>query len=274
MENCLVTKLKGVVDNDNLSKYNTLQFSVKLSESASQGDKMFYYRYGKIVSVNKAKFDVKTSEGVIIATNVDEYDANNWVNIYLHDGVDYEFEIYPKYNIGGVGVSSAIANCIHMDISQLNYSPITQLIINGDPNIQVENVTGIFKVVEDIALLRLEKCINAGVDIDTLANSTELTNITIGSTKSIGNIENLSGLVGLTQIKMDGCREITGDVEKFASDMAKNRTSGSMMLYGYGSGLYVGDDPINKAIKDNGGTYNIEIAFSSSYPEGYTLIYS
>ena len=110
MGNCLVTKLKGVVNNDNLRKLGCIQF-----KKHTTGDFVF------TIIGNGGDITVKCSDGRSFLADsipVNTYTIHNTVpRQFNFDGSGYNIEISGKENITTAGGSGA---AYMMDISDLN----------------------------------------------------------------------------------------------------------------------------------------------------------
>jgi hypothetical protein len=282
MGNCLVTRLKGVVDNDNLPKYNTIRFKVEMPEVSSDSAAVSYM-YANLLgstltSVTGEPFDICDANGNITTSNVTTYTNVGWANIKPRLGKTYIFELTGRYTVGGFGSSSKDINKnMTIDVGDFCWSKDITEITVGLTTDRCANITGTFKLPEGKLLQKFnaQKC-DVYVNIDDFALLTTLLVCNLyGNTLAEGSIYSLENNVGLTELKLVSNRKITGDIKTLADTLVtKGRTSGHLVIMGWNSNLTIDGVPYDTAVKAAGENYwSVRIEFDSSVPGGYTLSY-
>jgi hypothetical protein len=243
MGKCLITKLKEVVDNENLVTMDTLKMTVKgvasLTPSANAITVVMYYG-------NSSKFRV-TGEGALarsaadIQTSTDKVLSVNNTMAYVKN-VDCNLYVTNKNKIEKFYISpSNVDSIIHIDVSEFKYlsSPLfSDIRVNGN------SVSG---------------------DIIAFKVCTRLTKLDIVKTACNGDIAAaLGNLKSLTSVNVTNSSYITGSIEGLASALVANgKTSGSLSVIGNGTITYNGTAVPNGTAKT--------ITFDQSVPNGYTV---
>jgi hypothetical protein len=219
MNDCLVTKLKGTVQNDNLPKLGVLKFYVPASTDQ-------YIGLGAIASSDASNPCKIVGNGVDRAIQI----------LPIADGIvpiseGGYYEITNKYCLAKITFSFALAastpNDKALDISEFNYCPLVNLGGKFKGNLEdfVPQNYSVLEILDGI------NCEELGGDISYLANFTSLTIINFNTCKSItGNISSLASL-NLTSLKLPGSSNVGGSVEGYvAACVSLGKTSGTISL--------------------------------------------
>lgn len=194
---CLVTKLNGTIQNDNLPYFGKVKLHYQGLNDAG---------YLEIQCNGNTEVDVLT-EGVTL--NIEGAEAQG-------------YNISPtKVMITNstTGITSSGAKEMDILVDKYNLTKLTT------PNIIGFDVTGIgiLPYLTEITI------INSG-NLEDLKGCTSLERIICSGKNNVyGNIEELSSLTSLSYFQFYNTA-ITGDVTKFLDSMAVNRKSGSMVL--------------------------------------------
>lgn len=244
--NCLVTKLKSVVNNDNLPylEYVTLKISKDTSIAG-----------GSYIQIdNKEAITVESVGGNHLSTTSGG-EKTNIVNIGAHqyggtrtdiyfDNDDYVIRINKKYihHIRYIWVGATkILSC---DVSQFAYCMASS----------------------DVASSSVLNLGSSGVrgDIGKLANiDMMITNLTAANSNICGNIVGMSGSLRLENLGAQGT-EIVGEIRELAIAMVnKGRTSGTLIVQ---CNDYITLDSVVV-----GNNVSKTITFDSSLPNGYSI---
>lgn len=183
MGNCLVTKLKGVVDNDNLPKFNALKIHFDAGNSGQYGS----------LRIEAPVIDADTNNGYIADSSADLQNQDTHIStadalsLYASN-VEMDIEITPKYDITKL---QTIDNRASFDTNDVKYlTKLTNLFIKN------YSCTGNFEDL--VKLTNLEQLNVSGSliygDIDTISAATDLSlfDISYTGTRISGSLENFA----------------------------------------------------------------------------------
>ena len=200
MKKCLVTKLKSVVDNDELLRIGELRISVSRVDSPSEDTQGFGFAFSKdtqLEIIGEGYFTDSTltqNNGKVITvpsyTNITDI-----TNVYVSNG-DFEVAILDKY---------ALTSLIFFTTGHTNSSIVTNRTIDIDS----------LKYSRNLFNVNLKNA-NAFGDIAVFKNKTFLNNVRINSDKVYGDIACLSNLTDLSQVNLSSCK-ISGDIKALNS---------------------------------------------------------
>ena len=221
MGNCLVTKLKGVVDNDNLNKLGVFRFVIKTKNNLTTAQLM----------LNKTNQNtvVKDEKGNILATITDIQGRYN-----MAANSTFVVEMYDKYAFqyitiaGQSAVSEIKANLDELKYSKLESAENTGLsIFTLYPGItgHISNFIHLMTATE----LNLSSSSIEGSLEEITQLKPNLTGL-ICSEETTGNITELSSLVGLTELNLGVKVSYLNSLQQFLDGMAANRKSGTLTL--------------------------------------------
>lgn len=184
MNNCLVTKLTSVVDNDNLEKINVLRLEVKTQENPSDITQRLVIETDGVHTIDldiigNGHFSDKENNYVPEGNIGTSFKNMNSFAGHFSNG-DYIIEVKSKYNI---------SNRLNFGASHLNPSFL-------------KYTSG----VTDIASLGFEG------DIAILSTQEGLTKIKINSKYAIGSLSDLAPLTALTNIDFSDTN-VSGDIK-------------------------------------------------------------
>lgn len=141
MKNCLVTKLKGTVDNNNLLKLGVLSFNIDTVED-STNSKYFAYYPGDGITVT-------TLDGLTFQQ------GNNAV--YLTAGTSGTLELKPKYNLTSITVNQQLTK---LNIEQFKGTSLVSFSLNF-ATIGLD-LDGFLKAVPSIKTISAPNCPQEG----------------------------------------------------------------------------------------------------------------
>lgn len=216
MGNCLVKKLKGTVQNDNLPIYGMAKVYAKAGSSFN-----IKTTPNSTILIKGGTLDGETE----FVTNAEGWLVHN--NNIVSDGTygeDIIQVIVPKYGIIRVSTFS-------MDANDVEYSE--GLSILGAKNIiNANKLEKIFKF-ESLTNVQLNNArLDVAVDISELGSNGVLTEALIGGNgiNMIGSANKL-GMSPLTSVVFPGTKNVTFSVETFvAYNRSAGRTTGSLDL--------------------------------------------
>ena len=263
---CLVTKLKGVVQNDNLPYLNTVCFDFIAKTGDSDIDDAVLM---VVVSSNKTCKIFSVGGTFTVgdqSTPVNEYVASQGSYSTIKAYSDGAFKLYiEKDAIKGFGAEGSTNKTkrYNLDISQLDYADALEII-----NLKRTEVHGEFKpeLNQNIRQLHLTNS-NFNINLENIQYTSNFEAFTVTDCNYIiGNINNLYKNINLTNIDVRACPNIIGQLEEFCRLMAtqKDSTITHLTFLGDRTGItYQGAlIPVNTAY---------DITFDQSLPNGYSI---
>ena len=215
MKKCLVTKLKSVVDNDELLRMGELRISVSRVGSPSENTQGFGFAFSKdtqLEIIGEGYFTDSTltqNKGKVIT--VPAYTKiTDITDVYVSNG-DFEVAILDKY---------ALTSLIFFTTGHTNSSIVTNRTIDIDS----------LKYSRNLFIVNLKNA-NAFGDIAVFKNKTFLNYVRINSDKVYGDIACLSNLTDLSQVNLSSCK-ISGDIK------ALNSSKNIQVVNFYKTGVY------------------------------------
>lgn len=248
MGNCLITKLNGVVDNDNLPKYGIVKvitpypradtLGYPLAVAAQDGAQIPGYRL-HIKTLDNHTYVQRHGTQEQLTGDVD---LNDWrVNVINSSNTEHsevEICIYDSNFMFGLGYAIE-------DLPMSN----SVLLFTTNGTSQPDGVTG--SVKGDITKLK-----------DKFPN---LMAVNIGYWSGVyGDITEAFGTSNLWDLSVNSCINITGSVESLASAMVSNgRTSGRLLITANGVITYNGSALANGK--------QVKVTFDPTAQGGYTV---
>lgn len=214
---CLVTKLKGVVNNETLPKFDMITFHVNNPENST--DKMTYFKYADSTEATKNFYEVGSgvTADFITSQSYPRFTGEGYVRVKNKYNIT-DIIIYGRYQ------SDSVIPSIDIDISQLSYNNLQSisctpqgLHITNLKDLQILKPTlkGITLSERDILVPQLSGDIS---DLAKFVNLEKL-NLSYISNKVHGTMEQvatlfpkLNSLGDLTDTKW-----LTGSIESFVS---------------------------------------------------------
>lgn len=293
--NCLITKLKGVVYNDTLTKIGELEFTVTNAMTLNYRN----FNSSIIKALDSGHFKA-TVDGTVVGTNLDEVSvpANKMTYIEFPANMTFRVRVSNKYSINIWAPQESTS----MDISQLEYSTrITYFgcykgrntgnisSISGMTNMtrleaQLSDITGSIDSLSALTSLNSAyfnntsltgdienlNCLNIkklSVSYTTISGSlsaiaarlTNLETLAVDNPYITGNISSLGVLIQLTNLYLGSNCE--GTIESMADGMiAAGRTSGTLIVSCYPNKVtYNGNGVSNVTITFSNGSYNVVV---------------
>lgn len=257
MNNCLVTKLKASVNNEDLSKLNVLTIKTKASDSPTTATQWFDIAASENgpISINSPSVGLYKSG---ISGELHSYPliipANLNISSYFEnkDGI---IEVTGKYNINNIrlgdnasvrikeiyGIPGTITSLILRNVEEgvidvaklknaLNIGGLTTIEVPLNANIinklnknTLSEFTRIGSIFDGTSML-----FEGGLVLDDLANVTTLKAIIVHFTKE-GNLSSLAKLTNLTRIYLFDTAQHKGDIMDFINPWIQaGRTSGKI----------------------------------------------
>lgn len=222
MENCLITKLKGTVNNDSLLKIGELRLNIKLSAALNN---QYYNRLIITPPSGTDTFTVKVSGGHNMwSYNSSNMQANvNWgsektftggFTICFPETGEYSVSVMSKYSIKLVEIPFTATNPA-IDVTTFNYSPLTSIkaqnaraiaSLAGDFNDFIEHTKSSLGVIS-------AEYQNIYLDVANLTKLTQLTGAAFPNCKNVtGNVAELGKLSINVNVQGTG---VSGNIEDF-----------------------------------------------------------
>lgn len=278
MNNCLVTKLKGVVNNDSILKLGEVKISF-----ADKGSGSFsvYYDEDADLEIEGASF--KNEENTVLGNTMKAI-AGAQTKVFPTSR-PCMISLFNKYAITKINSSG---NGFDVDLAQLlQCKRMTSVLLNET---QVHgNINGL-SLMSNLSEIGFNTTGVSG-DLSSLPHTTQLTYLNLGNTKVSGDISAIAGNKGLTSLIVSNTK-ISGDVSVL-SDLTKlttfsaysNKLSGNIKALGrltklseinFGGTLVTGDvKELGSALHSNGkvsGTFqlvlNDRITYNSATNNG------
>lgn len=239
--NCLITKLKGSVNNDNLPIYNTIVFDVPANVSS------LTYNIGGLKNVTfKITGDVvmkNSAETNVLCDNTKDYNISSPIseNIYTKissGNIGGTLTLVGKYNISGIETRyNALLFPVKNEPNTLDYytswgfkTKVFNLARN--PGLKA-SITEVIDAFPELDVINLPSGTNiTGSVADMLTIKSTLLELNIGTPNSftrVANINELSEFIALNKLTLYS--SISGSIEDFVrSQIANGRTTGSMTV--------------------------------------------
>lgn len=211
---CLVTKLKGIVNDDSLYGLGEIRISKSYADEFTQIGQSFRIAFIKDATIRIIGDGYFTdSTGSSNNGKTIECTANTAVNFYVSNG-NFEIALSDKYSIVYLGLSKA-----DEATGSYNYNKTKNIVGNLDALKYCTNmktfVAGIISNIQG--------------DLKILGYLPSLRTLDISQTKISGNISVLK--CPLESLNIDRCANIIGSVESFvAAQRGAGRTTGSCKL--------------------------------------------
>ena len=205
MNKCLITKLKGSVNNNNLLKIGEMRLRIAKNVTPTSTVRKIDFNVSKPITlgiVGEGYFtdsNLAENKGKTVTLNPGEK------SIFVSNDVE-EIAILDKYSI--IKFSSNYGKTLSLDISALKYS--TALVELYLPNTQVDGNIGDLKALTALTKLYLP---NTQVDgnIGDLKALTALQYLFVFDTQVNGNIGDLKALTALTSLSLSGT-QVNGNI--------------------------------------------------------------
>lgn len=292
---CLVTKLKGSVQNDNLPLFNTILLNVKNLTSYESADYTFRGSgFSRVRVIGNGSFSIN-DEG----SYTDYINQDLGYKKFKCTPGDYKILIYNKYEIQQLIINASVAGGgISVEASQIDYVKPTYLQLEGEALVgeykpmRLERIDTMFlgdnnnikdNLILDIANLKnalalkyvsLEYNSNVSGDISVLTSIPLLEEFGASYTSISGNIESLSGCTKLNNFGANYVTAITGEIRTLAAAMAPNRGSGNrLMLKVMNTNVTDDGNVVTEAYLASKGAANGRIWINFDGSGGYTISY-
>lgn len=291
---CLVTKLKGVVDNDNLDLLGSVRFHTEFTSSTPAGSNDRYITIKiptgascYIKALNGGTFDIlDDSKQTVTHANVSECTvnygdsghSNGWATIRVHDG-NFDILVGNKYGeaitFGKLGIAQLPIKLVDGDISKFNY--LTRQI-----NAVGDNFIGTYKALPSVTSITIAAPGNNGIysgfniDIPSLIACTNLEGlVTRGMKDAVYDMVLVCGNnVNIKNITVAYCPNVTGDIADLAAaQVAAGRTSGNIKTEAIYSKVTINGESFYDVVRSHN-AWSAWIVFDSSYTGGYNIVYT
>jgi hypothetical protein len=234
MGNCLVTKLKGVVDNDNLPILGKLAFNAKRGTG------------NNVYGLNRIGFNEDATIEVLHGSIGGQRSITIFANTFPYlielgefvtdEGYDYLTIVVPKYNIKYLTfLQSLDVNFgVNVNMNDFEYSILSGLYIiyNGDRQNKIKVIMN-KSVSEKLTELEMASSEIQGepFDVTDLGLNGRLSRLGLGGvTNLIGSMNNL-GFSPISYLGGPNTKNVSFNIEQFvANNRTAGRTTGSLSL--------------------------------------------
>ena len=224
MENCLVTKLKGVVNNSNLKKIGVLRFEVDVKSIRRTNNihsNINHHCKFKIVSGPEDGQIVKagSSEALDIPKGT-EFFLDNSIDTYYFSKIGkYVIEITNKYNITTFKITHDVSILLD-DMKYFNTLQVIELtgknVIGNFNDLPISNMT-YMKLDNRIDIIQYVSAGTIVGDISKIANTSMATIILENCDGITGDLSSLSSHSTLNTLVINRSRKITGKISDITS---------------------------------------------------------
>ena len=218
MGKCLVTKLNGTVNNNDLLHIGECVIGVESSSAnellfqADLGSTEYYCEQSHVLGEENVNAGVKRA-------------IVSWKDIKSSAVGLYRFHFLNKYSIRGL-LEKSIKGI--NEINQVNYlNNITQLVLS----INSADVFDLNTLKQSTSLNLLILKGNVAGDISSLKNMIALTNLSINSSHVTGDISSLKNMIALTNLSINSSH-VTGDISSLKNMTALTNFSGTLFIKG------------------------------------------
>lgn len=263
MEKCLLTKLKGNVDNNSLLKMGEMRARAHVTDE-KQAFSAYYVsgtlseNAGAYIINDTGNNEFQKTNGKSIGKNVGNCAPNTVVRT---SGV-YDIIIKNKYELE----ICQIPGC-EIDLSEFKYcTQLKEILIQG--SFATGHLSDVSSILSTLRQFRAPFTTVSG-DVSVFSNNTTFYELWVNNVHSItGNINAFNNSLVLNRLHIEGT-QISGSLDTLANaHVSRGRTTGSIQVYGNGiitfksNGDGTGSDTIisNNTIKTitfNDGGYNI-----------------
>lgn len=223
MGNCLVTKLKGVVDNENLPKLD--EFIINLNVTRQGG-----VQYNNVFGISPFIGDDYTKEKVIVTGGHNAYSYNttsmeadqnlgseitasspSGISICFPEVGEYAIKVTPKYKFYNLSFPEFAV----FDVGELKYSKSYAFNANNCRSL-TGNLDEFLINSKDILLtLYLTSCEHLEFNVENLLNITNLATLYLNSVGAKGDFESLGTIYGNIQSFRISGTQVVGSIEGF-----------------------------------------------------------
>ena len=255
---CLITKLKGTVNDDTLMKLGEIRIRKTENPEWDKASQLIWVLFDKDASLNIIGDGYFTSDdGTENKGKTLNCRANIGVNVLVSNG-NFEISVENKYalkifELTSLSYTPEYKKSKSIEVSAFQYSKKLEVLslrlelVSGDIS-ALQNLTALTKIVMDntqvsgdiSALRNLTALTNIEMsetqvsgDISALQNLTALTKLTMINTQVSGDISALRNLTALTNIKMYGT-QVSGDISAL-------QNLPSNLVFDLGSNVLTGD---------------------------------
>ena len=216
MEKCLVTKLNGAVNNNDLLRIGECVVGV---ESSAADELLFQVDLGN----TKYYCEQSHKSGEEIVSAGSKKQLVSWTDLKSTSAGLYRFHFLSKYYIKGLLEKSTNGS---NEVKQLNYlNNVSQVSLN------TKSEYALYELKQSTLLKILMLKGNVTGDISSLSNMTALTQLSINSNNVTGDISSLSNMTALTQLSINS-NNVTGDISSLSNMTALKNVEGTLTITG------------------------------------------
>lgn len=241
MDNCLISKLKATVDNDNLTKYGCFRIKRRASENYEAANARLTFRAAEAFTITAkgSGFMADSAENLSdpeMCYTEKEASADTATIIFFSNG-DYEIEISAKYSVINITASnSSYDSLFELNIDDFKYDSNIGILDFESPNIKatgdLSSLAGksVTKLNIANALATDNQNSNITGDISVLSSATEI--ILPGQSGVYGSINSLNSNLNYLLITGSNCEGTASQLGRYTSltrlFIGKTRITGSV----------------------------------------------
>lgn len=217
MDKCLVTKLQGVVDDNNLLKLGEIRISVKTSAIGKSAIMTRYYSDGvrpfTLSSVDGLAHISKTSGNGYVNKIAYDEDATKSQSIYFGIG-EYEISLVHKAGLGAFLAYDG--SMLGLDATQWAYMPTLRSLVLYKP-FKAFNISEL-RYMPVLEILELSGQNIVG-NLDGVVSVGGCKNFTLKNTAVVDDIEKIKNMERVEVLDIDSNNGITGDITNVAATL-------------------------------------------------------
>lgn len=197
MAKCLVTKLSGKVDNDNLLRLGEMRIGMKPHSSPNNYNSSFMIKASKEIKLEIigngyfSNYGLTENHGKTMTIP-----ANEETDVFVSNG-DYQIAILGVYYI----------TKLHFHGNSVVGTDTTQRSINIDDLSRAKGLES----------LDIQAASNVSGDLSSLSTLVNLNNLILATTNITGDFSSLKNLVKLTNLALENSKKMSGDISSFAA---------------------------------------------------------
>lgn len=219
MGNCLLTKLKGVVDNPNLEELNTL--TIRFSTGTVTNSSV-------VVRIPDNHSKLYNAQGTLLYEFYQGHDT-----YAVSSNTDYVLKVNNKYDLGYVslegvsGFSSIDLNVDGLKFTTFEDNPMLPLYKPGVVG-NFNSIKSYFEKFTSINIVPTNIAVTTD-DVAALSNSAGITTLLFNSIAT-GSIMALVDMISLSSLRIPLTVDYVNSLQEFLDGMAANRASGTLSL--------------------------------------------
>ncbi len=239
MANCLVTKLKGVVNNNNLLKVGEFRFPSVRNDFPAEGAHLkLAPKEGNIITVEDIDGNFVGKDYSVI-----EGTSSNIVNEFIAPG--HRVKFISKYNLTSIELTGDVFGEDSVGIDELQFMP--KLVFINMACLDFSGLNSSLEPLEDVALGNFTYPRGSAKIIDLVHFIPNIRDLRFSAGQNFsfkGELKDFAPLSSITKLQLGDRRLITGSVEDYVrAAVALGRNTGSLnaLYWSHTQGTFNGE---------------------------------